>query len=782
MNKIMELIRRNIIYENTNKFFSEFVNLYLEDMSINDRSRQRRKKQLKNVLINHSVYLNKDFSWEDLNEISDKVSQDEVFNCFYNYLIYLLESNLYKGNYKNYLLNNLEIFKHFAGNNQKTMFYKGSKPEFFYITQFKNGDKISKTRFNINTTNIGLKEIVINFIENEMSDKEKGMTRFKVFIFNIPNSFKFDKHNSVTIYDFNYKIFKEQYNYYKNISFNDTHNATTILIRLYIYMLKYIKKHEIDYSIFSKIDGIDLNYLEKRNFETLYDSGFRIVYLNPLDKIPNIDKWLVAPNGLERKTISRKVNEYMPIDFSNIRNNTFKQALKAWYWYNEKSIFSRDKVYYIIIKFIEFILSNHKKMRESNVINIVDIETTSKQKYHIATQDIIQYRYYIKSSYDNSFTRNAQISAVVNFLSYCHSRKILDIEITSFDYLKGFKKDEIKPNPILKEDLDLIIQKYKELEDEGKLINKLMFYIVYLCLTTSLRPNEVLKLERNCFIENMKKNQFSIRYIPEENDDDISDKPVLKLLRKGGSGEPKEKNIDRYTEKIIRKAMQDTEEISQLADEDIKNYIFLYKKSKTSIRAVSIDKASRTFKSIVNALPLSKRDYVFYNLRDTFMTNIYDIGKKNGASLEQIHMATDHKSIITTIKHYRDSDIKKYLEAFYGLKIGDIELKGEIAYSINEKLDDVKNINEITVSDSCGFCKKTGCGESYNIDCLICKSFITTIDRIPFFDNKIEKLDSQIQNETIEHEKEHLLKIKQILVGYVEQLYLLKNRMEDADE
>lgn len=777
MNKIIELININITYINAKENLYKFVSLYLEDMNISLKTKQTRKKQLKIALGDYSIYLNKDFSWEDLNDISENLKQRGIFNCFHNYLIYLLENNLYKGNYRNYLLNNLEIFKHFVGSDPKVMFYKGSKPEFFYITQFKSEDKISKTRFNLNTVDVGLRKIGVNFIENELSDKEKSMTRFKIFMFHLPNSFKVNNYDSVTIYDFNYKTFEEQYNYYKNVNMDDGHKGTNLLIRFYIYLLKYITIQEIKHNIFDKIDGIDIHYLEKHNFDMLYDNGFRVVYLNQLDKVPNIDKWLVAPNGAERKTISRKANQYNPIDFSNIKSNTFKQAIKSWYWYSEKSIFSRDKCYYIVMKFIEFILKNHKKINENNIISMKDIKTTNKQEYNITTQDIIQYRRYIISQCDNSYTRNSRISAVKSFLSYCHSKEILDIEITLFDYLKGFKKDEVKPNPILKEDLDLIIQKYKELESKGKLIDKLRFYIVYLCLTTSLRPNEVLKLERGCLIENMKKNQFSIRYMCEEDDnDDVNNKPIMKLLRKGGSGEYREKNIDKYTEKIIRKAIQETEEISQLADKSIKNYIFLYKKNKTSIKAISDDNISRTFKRIVRTLPLSKKDYTFYNLRDTFMTNIYDVGKKNGVSLEQIHMATDHKSIVTTIKHYRDSDIKKYLEAFYGLKIGDIELKGDIAYSINEKMDDVKNIKEITVSDSCGFCKKKGCGESYNIDCLICKSFITTIDRMPFFNDRIEKLDSQIQNETIEHEKEHLVKIKQILVGYVEQLYLLKNK------
>ena len=457
-----------------------------------------------------------------------------------------------------------------------------------------------------------------------------------------------------------------------------------------------------------------------------------------------------------------------------MKSKLFKNALKSWYWNSDKSIYTRDKSYYLIVKFIIFLLDLHNKKNKSNVFFIRD-KSIPDRNYNVTTNDIINYKAYIRNKYDNSYSRNSSIASIKEFLSYCKIEGLLDIEITAFDYLRGFTKDEIKPNPIKKEDLDLIVGKYKQLYNSGNLIEKEMFYIIYLCLTTSLRINEVLKLERKCLVENMKKNQFSIRYSIDDLDD-IELKSTLNLLRKNGKGEYKEKNIDKYTEKIIRQAIKDTEHLRELTEKDTSKYIFLYKGIQNSIKVISIGMVQNNFKKVISELPLSTKDYTLYNLRDTFMSNIYDIGKKNNLSIEEIHMATDHKDISTTIKHYRNSDIKSYLEAFYGIKLGNIEIRGGVAYNLDNVIKDVKDVKEIIVSDSCGYCKKKGCGDSYNIDCLICKNFITTIDRIPFFDNRIKNLDYQIENETIEHEKEHLLKIKEVLVGYVEKLYLLKQR------
>lgn len=765
----LEKIIKIKIKDNISLSFIEFAYKYILD--IDNKIRFERKKGIISVVKNYDKYANDDFSWDKLCNISNEIDVCTL-HTLYSYMIYLLENGLYKGVGREYILENIEDFYLTRGSNIKKMIYKGSRPEFFYLTKI-NNSTINKSRFNLNTTNNELKKILIKFIEEELSSKEKVMTRFKVFIYHFSRSIKHYSIDFKSIYDFNYSLFSKQYKYYKKINFDD-HKATTILNRFYIFLLKYIDKNDIKHTIFTTEDKIDLNYLRRGNFSVLYENGFRLVFLNPFDSIPNEDRWLVVPNGAEKKTISRKHYEYSPIDFSLVKSKLFKNALKSWYWNSDKSIYTRDKSYYLIVKFIIFLLDLHNKKNKSNVFFIRD-KSIPDRNYNVTTNDIINYKAYIRNKYDNSYSRNSSIASIKEFLSYCKIEGLLDIEITAFDYLRGFTKDEIKPNPIKKEDLDLIVGKYKQLYNSGNLIEKEMFYIIYLCLTTSLRINEVLKLERKCLVENMKKNQFSIRYSIDDLDD-IELKSTLNLLRKNGKGEYKEKNIDKYTEKIIRQAIKDTEHLRELTEKDTSKYIFLYKGIQNSIKVISIGMVQNNFKKVISELPLSTKDYTLYNLRDTFMSNIYDIGKKNNLSIEEIHMATDHKDISTTIKHYRNSDIKSYLEAFYGIKLGNIEIRGGVAYNLDNVIKDVKDVKEIIVSDSCGYCKKKGCGDSYNIDCLICKNFITTIDRIPFFDNRIKNLDYQIENETIEHEKEHLLKIKEVLVGYVEKLYLLKQR------
>jgi len=157
------------------------------------------------------------------------------------------------------------------------------------------------------------------------------------------------------------------------------------------------------------------------------------------------------------------------------------------------------------------------------------------------------------------------------------------------------------------------------------------------------------------------------------------------------------------------------------------------------------------------------------------MTNIFVQGKKDGRTFSEIHVSTGHADMRTTIKHYRQTEIKNYLEAMYGIIIGNVNIKGIVACNISDIIKELPpKIESITVKEKCGFCKQQECPLTKEIDCLICKSFITTIDRIPFFEKKIALLDEKIRNELIEHEKDHLKQIKRLCVGYLEKLFEIK--------
>lgn len=762
MQRIYELITNRITDNVVRDRVRGFLEGYL-DPSVNEIWR---KKQAAIALLTkekEEVWIN--MGWDILCDNCNIWTKME-FYLMYEYFWWLVNRNYYQGEYSDYIKANKEAMQISKGQSRQRVFYKGAKPYYFYISTYKDSEIKRITRFDLKCENMYIREILIRFIEEELSIKERGMTRYKEFITHFEWSLYAVDQEINSIKDFTCKTYKKQYRYYKRIVW-ENHKAITILNRFYMFLDKHIKNNNINHEIFVYGDEVDYFYLNKNNFDKYYDNGYKVVYLNIHDDIPKYDRWIVAPNGQENKTISRKAHEYVPIDFSGIKGKDFKLAVKKWYWSDEKSLYAKDKNYYVIMKFIEFIhMSRSKSMKVTSIHAHVELDAPV---YHITAQDVIQYKRYVLTKYDNSFSRNSCIAAVKRFLQHCYENKTLLIESVAFEYLKGFSKKEAKGNPILKEDLDKIIKRYKELEQNGTLKDKIHFYIIYLCLTTNLRVGEIISLERDCIVEAMKKGQFTIKYM-EESDE----RNTLTLLRKGSHGVYKHENINKYTEQIIRMAIKETESLAKMADEVSCKYIFLVKSVKNTISIIKKDVPTRHFKKIVDSLDLTGGPYSLYNTRDTYMTNIYDQGIKKGLKIEEIHSATGHRDLRTTIKHYRASDVREYLEAFYGVSIGNVDLKGEVIDIIEKGIRDLENPKEVEVSEGCGYCKHKGCGDLYTVDCLICKWFITTIDKIPYFENRILKLDDKIQHSDLEHDREHLLKIKVLLIAYLEALYLLK--------
>lgn len=681
------------------------------------------------------------------------------------YFKYVVENNLCNCKYQEYLKENLWIFDVPTGMALKDTFFKGSNPQYFYQVELNNNGNISYTRFNLNTDDVFIKDLLIRFI-GTLSDVEKKTTRFKIFVYRFKDSLYSITNEVKGITDFNYDTFRKQYRFYKNIKWGN-HKATSLLCRFYVFLFQEIENMGIKHELFTMNDRIDKYYLYRVNFSRYYDNGYHIVYMNKFDKIPKFDRWMTAPNGQEVTTLTRKSYEYFPISFSDISNKLYRDVFKNWFWYSDTSIYAKEKSSYCIREFLSFIEDIKRCKYNTNLI-FLNKNLEVSQNNNITGKEILLYRSYIKSKYSNRNTVKGHFKSVKDFLGHCYDNELIDVNIRTLQYLDGVTKEYSKPNPLTREDVNKVVARYKELSIDGNEFEKLQTCIITLLLTTNFRVREILNLKRNCIIETMKVGQFAISRI-----EDINKKVPINIKRKF-MNEYTEENIGIYTYRLIRKAITITQDLSDNADEAIRDYLFLTVTYNKIVKVIDKGMVDDYFKKILKDVGLNNK-YSIYNLRDTYMTNIYDEGKKRGLSVAEIHLATGHKSMETTIQHYRESDIQNYLEAFYGIKIGNVDIKGNIIHSIDEiEGIDNNNIKAITVSEECGYCEIKGCGDSKKVDCLICTFFITTIDNLPYFKKRLSKVDDEIKMETIEHEKEHLIKIKQLLLGYVKEIYILK--------
>ena len=57
----------------------------------------------------------------------------------------------------------------------------------------------------------------------------------------------------------------------------------------------------------------------------------------------------------------------------------------------------------------------------------------------------------------------------------------------------------------------------------------------------------------------------------------------------------------------------------------------------------------------------------------------------------------------------------------------------------------------------------------------MCKDFVTTPDNIPYFDSEILRVESEIVDQKIQHEKEFLISKKRLLVKFLSECKKLNN-------
>ena len=147
---------------------------------------------------------------------------------------------------------------------------------------------------------------------------------------------------------------------------------------------------------------------------------------------------------------------------------------------------------------------------------------------------------------------------------------------------------------------------------------------------------------------------------------------------------------------------------------------------------------------------------------------------KNNVSLMSLKELTGHANIDTTENYYVKENIRNYLEATYGVEIGNMPVVGTVATDYPEaKHEDI-------VNDGCGYCRNPECNVLGTANCLMCKGFITTPKHIAQFEEAINILSQQIVDNENPHDKEHLYAVKRLYAAYLEQLYIRKEEIENA--
>lgn len=650
---------------------------------------------------------------------------------------YIVESDLYVGQELPYL-------KKFSTWLQKTKRIKTDKLKYF----FDKDRSLESTLFYSYQNRyklITLKSsntFIINLISEYLKIRVPGNFNEKFYEDFFRSCEEINNYTSIS--NFNYTTFLKQFNYFNN-NYNkscknrDDNFCLRDLISFYNYILSLPEGN----NILKISDPIDKNMLVRGDFISLFINNFRLVHYNPNECYPQHNKWVLTPNGFEYKSTRMHANKYYLIDFTKIKNSLYRDICKDFFWSQTTTIPVRINKLRQLIYSLNYI----EKYKESFINNL-----SKKIIYeNIISTDIYSYKIHILNTFNVGTTASAYLLTLKEFLIFSKEKNLLNVHNACFEYL------ESQPRKKGEGGLDIPDNDLKKLENQLRNVaydndeNFLYYVIFHIAIDTEFRISQILSLKINEIEEGMKTNQY-----------------FIKSITKVSNGNIIPQAISSYTKRHIDEAIKYTSNLrKECSDSNIKSNIFLRRSNRNTISIITIDSFNRFIKSQCEAIGIYS--YTAANLRDTHMTKSKEyILKKELSSLEE-KVLTGHKTPEVTNENYYNPKIRTYLESTFGIIIGDVDIKGNI---IRESESNFTKAD--TVADECGFCNKISCDMLNFLDCLMCNGFVVTLDRIPFYEKKLAILDKFIDNEQIEHEREHLVTIKRLFVAYLEKLYILK--------
>ena len=115
------------------------------------------------------------------------------------------------------------------------------------------------------------------------------------------------------------------------------------------------------------------------------------------------------------------------------------------------------------------------------------------------------------------------------------------------------------------------------------------------------------------------------------------------------------------------------------------------------------------------------------------------------------------------------------LEASNKVIIGDVNLQGQIIKKVPDNIE----IKENLVSDECGYCSAETCNVFSELSCMLCKDFVTTLNRKPYFEEQLKLIDSIIKTKELPHDKKDLINRKRLILGYLEAIISMEQELEN---
>lgn len=532
--------------------------------------------------------------------------------------------------------------------------------------------------------------------------------------------------------------------FFYKINNDSGHSAASCTVAFYLYIT-----HNIDDQIFEK-DGVPSSILQRPTISKEIVEGYHLIKYNQMEKTPECDKWLFCYKKSEKSSIY----EIDAIDFTRILSETYRSWIKHYIWKEDVKVYTKLHPLPIFVKAFNYI-------HDIKTGAALTVFTTPGDETKFDVRDATAYKNYILATYENNRTRNAYIYNIRNLLRHVSHNNLGDIGTGVF-YTLNHTLDQTYDNtcPIPNSELSQLSALIKEKASSDPLAD-MYSSIFFIALETEFRGSQIVSLPKNCLRETAKNGEY-----------------VVVSETKTSAGELVEQPISAYVEREIRHITQITNIYREkCTNTRLKNHLFIVPGAKrNTFKPLNESKFNSFLKACCSelALPL----YTLENLRDTHMTKAEEFKIRNQLSDIEQSVLTGHSSTAVDDIHYVKLDIREMLETLHGTIIGDVQLDGKIYSSLDSPITNSEN----EVSNGCGWCKSSSCNVMVNLDCPMCKNFVTTISRLPYFEEQVKMLDKKIVAASIPHDKEDLVNIKRLMLRYIEEILKKKEVVENGNK
>ena len=490
---------------------------------------------------------------------------------------------------------------------------------------------------------------------------------------------------------------------------------------------------------FFKDSGLNIAVLSRRGILTLVNNGYSFVKYNPYDPVPVADKWILCYQKEYEATTEHSTSNTVSVDFSDIKNETFRYWLKVYVWKAQRAIKSKLKVRVVIKKALNYIHS----IRTGETL-VVYCRHSAPLDSPITPEEAVAFKQHARIENVSPVTQSHVVNTFRTFLQFLDDHNICVVSSSIYYHLAHHQELNNSAHAIPNQDLDKLIKVISEKASES-IKNELYAIILKIALDTELRISEILSLEADCVYETAKKGEF-----------------IILTRRKDASVEYAQVPIPSEVKYQIDRALMITSSLRRDAPDFLQNTLFIVsQKGTVPVRKLTRENFRRYMIACCKQAGIPK--YTAANLRDTHMTKARELKIKKHLSELEISVLTGHKTPNVDMVHYVDMDISTMMEAMHGIIIGNVRINGSIERTLHSEIANVAN----EVADGCGYCKLTACNDYTYLDCLVCKNFATMPSKLPFFRERVEQLNIKIQNTKDLHEKEDLINIKRLHVAYM---------------